>query len=317
MRDRLLLIAFFFSGVSALGFELFWVRLLGLGLGSEAYGVLAVLAGFFGGLCLGAAALHRVVITARHPVRLYAISEALIASYGLLSPWLLLGAVDTLPTFVGTVVGDNQSTLALALNLAIAALLLLPATVPMGVTTAALVEVWRRFHSDGDARYGVGRLYAANTLGATVGIVWSTYWLFPRVGSVTAVAVLAAQCLIAAFTAVYSHRMSASSGAAPVRPEPPRPTDRSTAAVYAVLSPPGSRRSASRRSEPRSWRKYSRTPSTRSRTSSPCTWLVHRSEPGYTRARGRVVSASCAIDARARSSMPLPHPCLLPRFSWT
>jgi spermidine synthase len=235
VRDRLLLIAFFFSGVSALGFELFWVRLLGLGLGSEAYGVLAVLAGFFGGLCLGAAALHRVVITARHPVRLYAISEALIASYGLLSPWLLLGAVDTLPTFVGTVVGDNQSTLALALNLAIAALLLLPATVPMGVTTAALVEVWRRFHSDVDARYGVGRLYAANTLGATVGIVWSTYWLFPRVGSVTAVAVLAAQCLIAAFTAVYSHRLSASSGAAPVRPEPPRPTDRSTGAVYAVL----------------------------------------------------------------------------------
>ena len=57
--DAALLLAFFLSGAAALGYELLWTRLLGLALGSETIGLLATLAGFFGGMALGAALLHR------------------------------------------------------------------------------------------------------------------------------------------------------------------------------------------------------------------------------------------------------------------
>jgi hypothetical protein len=53
-RDAALLLAFFLSGAAALGYELLWTRLLGFALGSETVGVLATLAGFFGGMALGA-----------------------------------------------------------------------------------------------------------------------------------------------------------------------------------------------------------------------------------------------------------------------
>src|SRR5688500_667270 len=177
-----LLFAFFCSGAGALGFELLWVRQLGIVFGAESLAVLAVLAGFFAGLAVGAAALNRTVVGSRHPIRIYAFCELLIAAYGLLLPWLSLRLLAPLPSLLGSVVGDNQSTAALMANLAIASLLLLPATVPMGVTTVALVEAWRRSLDDTERHYSVGRLYAANTLGATAGILASSYWLLPSLG---------------------------------------------------------------------------------------------------------------------------------------
>ena len=196
-----LLFAFFCSGAGALGFELLWVRQLGIVFGAESLAVLAVLAGFFAGLALGAAALNRAVVGSRHPVRIYAFCELLIASYGLLLPWLSLRLLTPLPSLLASIVGDNQSTAALMANLAVSSLLLLPATVPMGVTTVALVEAWRRSLDDGERHYSVGRLYAANTLGATVGILASSYWLLPRAGTIAAAAVLSATCLLAGLIA--------------------------------------------------------------------------------------------------------------------
>ncbi len=73
--DRLLLLAFVLSGTAALGYEILWTRLLSLALGAETLGVLGVLAGFFGGLALGAWVLHRHARSVRRPVRLFILLE--------------------------------------------------------------------------------------------------------------------------------------------------------------------------------------------------------------------------------------------------
>src|SRR5581483_10467530 len=61
------------------------------------------------------------------------------------------------------------------------ALALLPATILWGASfPLALVTAAR---SSGDAARGVGRIYAANTIGAIVGAVAFSIFLVPRVGS--------------------------------------------------------------------------------------------------------------------------------------
>src|SRR5438105_11621695 len=70
-----LLGAFVSSGIAALGLELIWVRILGLALGSERLGMLAVLAAFFSGVALGSAALHGLIIRSRHPANIYLVAE--------------------------------------------------------------------------------------------------------------------------------------------------------------------------------------------------------------------------------------------------
>ncbi|MBL9102366.1 MAG: hypothetical protein JNL82_15480 [Myxococcales bacterium] len=190
--DRLLLLAFFLSGAAALGYELVWTRLLGLSLGSETLGVLATLAGFFGGMALGAAALHRRARTSPDPARLFAILELVAAAFAVASPHLLhaLGAV--LPGALGT---------ALAPRIAVATLVLLPGTACLGATLPALAEARRRVHAgDLDGR-GLGRLYAANTAGATLGVLLTVWLVLPALGHAVGVLVPAALGLVAAVLA--------------------------------------------------------------------------------------------------------------------
>ena len=181
-RDRLLLLAFALSGAAALGYEILWTRLLGLSLGNETLGILGVLGGFFGGLALGAWLLHHHARHCRNPVRLFALLETVAALYALASPHLLYWLASRLPPLLGPAAAYNDTPVALVLSLAISGVALLPGTVCMGATIAALVEARRRvFQADLPGR-GLGRLYAANTFGATVGVLASVYLVLPWLG---------------------------------------------------------------------------------------------------------------------------------------
>ena len=100
-RDRLLLLAFFCSGGAALGYELLWTRLLTTCLGSENLAVLGVLAGFFGGMVLGAYLLDGLARRTRSPVRLFVILELVAAGYALVSPQFLHWLARELPSRIG------------------------------------------------------------------------------------------------------------------------------------------------------------------------------------------------------------------------
>jgi spermidine synthase len=198
--DAALLLAFFLSGAAALGYELLWTRLLALSLGSETLGVLATLAGFFGGMALGAAALHRRAETTRDPVRLFIILELVAAGFALASPHLLHALSGVVPPLLGPVVGAGNSPAALLVSLLVATLALLPGTVCLGATLAALAAARRRAIVRDPEGRGLGRLYAANTAGATAGVLLAVYFVLPDLGYALGAVVpaslgLAAACL--------------------------------------------------------------------------------------------------------------------------
>lgn len=79
---------FFFSGCSALIYELIWQRWLNLLFGVSTLSVSAVLAAFMGGLALGGLALGRWADRTTHPLRLYAFVEAGLGLGALVLPIL-------------------------------------------------------------------------------------------------------------------------------------------------------------------------------------------------------------------------------------
>lgn len=196
--DAALLLAFFLSGAAALGYELLWTRLLALSLGSETLGVLATLAGFFGGMALGAAALHRRAETTRDPVRLFIVLELVAAGFALASPHLLHALSGVIPPLLGPVVGAGNSPAALLVSLLVATLALLPGTVCLGATLAALAAARRRAIVRDHEGRGLGRLYAANTAGATAGVLLTVYFVLPDLGYVLGAVVPASLGLAAA-----------------------------------------------------------------------------------------------------------------------
>ena len=191
-RDHLLLVAFVLSGAAALGYELLWTRLLGLALGHETLGVLGVLVGFFGGMAAGAAALHRRVLRVRDPVRLFAVLELVAAGYALVSPYVLQALAAAVPPMVGPIAGEADSARALMVAIGVAGAALLPGTFCMGATLPALVEAHRRVHRSQPSSVGLGRLYAANTIGATLGTLGTVHLLLPATGMAVGAAVLSA-----------------------------------------------------------------------------------------------------------------------------
>jgi spermidine synthase len=196
--DGALLLAFFLSGAAALGYELLWTRLLGFALGSETVGMLATLAGFFGGMALGAALLHRRAEVSPDPVRLFIVLELVAAGFALVSPYLLHMLAREVPPLLGPLLGAGDTSVALLASLLVATLALLPGTICLGATLAALATARRRaFRGEADGR-GLGRLYAANTAGATAGVLLTVYWVLPSFGYALGAAVPAALGVAAA-----------------------------------------------------------------------------------------------------------------------
>ena len=71
----LLLILFIGSGCSALIYEVVWLQLLQLVIGSSAASLAVLLGTFMGGMCLGSIALPRLISRRQHPLRVYALLE--------------------------------------------------------------------------------------------------------------------------------------------------------------------------------------------------------------------------------------------------
>src|SRR5688572_1430392 len=77
-----MLVLFVGSGCAALIYEIVWLQLLQLVIGSSAVSLGVLLGTFMGGMCLGSLLLPRLVPVSRHPLRVYAWLELAIGVIG-------------------------------------------------------------------------------------------------------------------------------------------------------------------------------------------------------------------------------------------
>ena len=187
--SALLWLCFFVSGASALTLELLWMRSAGLLLGQTAATTATVLAAYFAGFGLGAAAARGV----RHrAVRAYGVLE-LGAAAGVL--WSM-GVFRILNT---NAVQARLSTLGPLSAVAAVVIAILPATLCLGATLPAI----------GQALVGMGavgrrgaQLYALNTLGGVLGIAAAGFGLPAFIGVSASYGVAARGSLLAGVLAL-------------------------------------------------------------------------------------------------------------------
>src|ERR1700677_5268566 len=79
-----LLVLFVGSGCAALIYEVVWLQLLQLVIGSNAVSLGVLLGTFMGGMCVGSLLLPRLVSTGIHPLRVYGLLELGIGAMGIL-----------------------------------------------------------------------------------------------------------------------------------------------------------------------------------------------------------------------------------------
>lgn len=199
--DRLRAAVYAFAVVSAaaaLVYQVVWTRLLALTFGRTTLAASAVVAGFMGGMALGAGLYHRVARSRpRGALRVYAALELGIA----LGAIGLTAVFEGLPGAFAAAAASVPSGLPLTLLRigTVIALLLVPAAF-MGATYPALCSVL--IHSRAGVGRHLGRIYGLNTLGAALGAALAGFAGIERLGLRASVAAaVAVNLAIAAIAA--------------------------------------------------------------------------------------------------------------------
>ena len=155
----------FLSGSAALIYQVAWTKMLALAFGGTTLAMSAVVAGFMGGMGIGAWRYHRLDRRIGAPLATYAGLELGIAASTLLLTLVLQQmprAVARAAPWIPDVAGADD----LLRVVAVFVLLLLPSAL-MGATYPALCTVLIRSPRAVDLH--LGRIYGLNTVGAAVG----------------------------------------------------------------------------------------------------------------------------------------------------
>jgi len=173
-------IAAFLTGAASFMYEIGWIRMLSLVLGSSTHSFELMLSAFIFGLAFGGLYVRRHIEHNIDPGRYVAwvlISMGTLAALTLpaynqtfdLMAWFL-GKFPRTPTGY---VGFNL------LGQLIAALIMMPATFCAGMTLPLLTNERMR---QGAGERAIGVIYSANTLGAIVGVLLAIHLLMPLIG---------------------------------------------------------------------------------------------------------------------------------------
>lgn len=169
------LVSFFLllSGASALMYQVIWVRLLGLSIGSTSISISIVLAVFFLGLGLGSYFTVSILKKFKNAFKIYLYVEAGIA----LSAVAILPLLLNLDYFISLLPIVEAG---IWLKFFIVMLILIIPTFLIGVTFPLLIVV--AVHHKNEIGERLAHLYAINSLGAVVGVLSSGFFLIPNFG---------------------------------------------------------------------------------------------------------------------------------------
>jgi len=173
-------VAAFLTGAASFMYELGWIRMLSLVLGSSTHSFELMLSAFIFGLAFGGLYVRRRIERIRDPVAYVAyVMVAMGALAALTLPAYNL-TFDFMAWFLGTSTRTETGYVAFnVISQLIAALIMIPASFCAGMTLPLLTNEFMR---RGTGERAIGTIYSVNTLGAIVGVLLTIHVLMPLIG---------------------------------------------------------------------------------------------------------------------------------------
>lgn len=170
---RLFLIGAFITGTASFIYEIAWIRMLSLVLGSSFHAFELMLSAFITGLALGGLWIKKRIDKIENPVRFSGYVQVIMGLLALMTLVLYNQTFDWMSYFLEAL--DQTEAGYTLFNLAshlIAFAIMLPATFMAGMTLPLFTHVLIR---KGQGEKSIGRIYASNTVGAIVGILFAVH----------------------------------------------------------------------------------------------------------------------------------------------
>ncbi len=200
---RLFLAGAFITGLASFIYEIVWIRMLSLVLGSSFHAFELMLSAFITGLALGGFWIRRRIDHIADPVRYAGFVQVFMGLAALATVFVYHWSFDWMAWALGVLQhNDNAYPLFNLFSHALAFAVMLPATFLAGMTLPLFTHVLLR---GGRGERAIGQVYASNTLGAIAGVLLAVHLLMPEAGLKLALVLgAAADMLLGAWLLRYS-----------------------------------------------------------------------------------------------------------------
>ena len=210
----ILLVLFAASGAAGLIYEIVWLQMLQLVIGSSAISLAVLLGTYMGGMCLGSLYFSRVRASRTGALRIYAILEGGTAFFGIVVLFAL-PLVEHL--YVSAAIAGLPNMLLRGLACVVC---LLPPTLLMGATLPAISR-WVAETPEAPAWWGY--LYGSNIIGGVAGCFAAGFYLLRVFDMAVASYVAAGLNIVVALAALALEKMAASEPDVAVDATPEQP----------------------------------------------------------------------------------------------
>lgn len=178
-QNRLIFWVAGISGLSAMIYEVVWLRLLIPILSSSTYSFTVILSVFIGGITLGSFIVYKKSASIKNPYKLLTYCQ-----FGIVAATLFtIPFYDALPYYIWSAVGSpNMSSYGfyLSIQLFFVVLLILPPTIFMGMSLPLASRMYVKDVKESGR--GIGNIFAFNTLGTVIGSLLAGLILIPFIG---------------------------------------------------------------------------------------------------------------------------------------
>jgi predicted membrane-bound spermidine synthase len=200
---RLFLVAAFVTGAASFVYEIAWIRMLSLVLGSSFHAFELMLSAFITGLALGGLWIRRRIDRIADPIHFSGVVQVVMGVAALATIFVYHYTFDWMAYALSALQrSDSAYPLFNLFSHAIAFAVMLPATFLAGMTLPLFTHVLLR---GGHGERAIGQIYSANTLGAIAGVLLAVHVLLPEAGMKLAVVIGAtADILLGAWLLRYS-----------------------------------------------------------------------------------------------------------------
>lgn len=189
-RVRALLVVSLLTGLSSFIYEVVWIRMLSMVLGSATHSFELMLASFILGLALGGWWIRKRIDRVADVLTYLAVVQLVMGVCALMTLPMYNHTFDAMAWLMSGLERNDTGYVLYTLALKVVALcVMLPATFCAGMTLPLIT--YSLFRA-GSGERAIGQVYAANTLGAIAGVILAVYVLMPNIGLKLAMVVAAA-----------------------------------------------------------------------------------------------------------------------------
>jgi predicted membrane-bound spermidine synthase len=178
--ERLLLLASLGTAVGSFIYEIAWIRMLALVLGSATHSFELMLSAFILGLALGAWWIRSLADRLSDPLRTLGVVQCLMGMLAVATLPLYVASFDWIASLLSALARTDSGYSAFTIGrYALCLLIMLPATICAGMTLPLITRI---LLANGSGERAIGAVYSWNTLGSMLGVVMAGLVLLPVLG---------------------------------------------------------------------------------------------------------------------------------------